>query len=130
MSLLCYECSAGSTNGATTEEPPGKKASHRLLKLSTIFLFIPSTFHALKTSINNGVNPLSFLSGTPALYGAGDVVFHLAGIQIPLYEYRAIQAGWWHFRNATRIWNVPYYIFGVEALLPFSIPFHIKKIIQ
>lgn len=54
----------------------------------------------------------------------------MAGIMIPLYEYWAIQAGWWHYQHAPMLWNVPYYIFGAEALLAFSIPFLIKKVIN
>ncbi len=54
----------------------------------------------------------------------------LSGLMIPLYEYWAIKAGWWQYQSTPMVWNVPYYIFGAEAILAFSIPFFIKRVIN
>ncbi len=41
---------------------------------------------------------------------------------IPLYEYMAINAGWWYYESAPMWGMVPIYIFVAEGLLMISIP--------
>jgi hypothetical protein len=60
----------------------------------------------------------------------GFLLMLLAGLMIPLYEYWAIKAGWWHYRHTAMIWGVPYFIFGAEAILAFSIPFFVKRVAE
>lgn len=41
---------------------------------------------------------------------------------IPLYEFLAIHAGWWHYENTKMLGPVPVYIFVAEGLLMLTIP--------
>lgn len=50
------------------------------------------------------------------------IVGLLGCIIIPLYEYLAIHAGWWHYEGAQMWGVVPIYIFVAEGLLMLSIP--------
>jgi hypothetical protein len=54
----------------------------------------------------------------------------IGGLMVPLYEYLAIDAGWWSYRDCPMIFGkVPYYIILAEALLVISIP-HLYQIVE
>ena len=54
----------------------------------------------------------------------------LGGINIPIYEYLAKGAGFWHYQNATMILNdtTPIYVIGGEVLLAIALPIIALKV--
>lgn len=52
----------------------------------------------------------------------------LSGLMIPLYEFWAIKAGWWHYKGTPMLHQVPVYIFVAEGLLALGIPVFIQRI--
>lgn len=51
------------------------------------------------------------------------IVAILGSLIVPLYEYLAIDAGWWSYRDTPMLFGkVPYYIIVAEGLLMISIP--------
>ena len=51
------------------------------------------------------------------------IMLILGSLLIPFYEYLAIDAGWWSYKNTPMIFHkVPYYIILAEGLLMVSIP--------
>ncbi|MEM6642852.1 MAG: hypothetical protein AAF616_07730 [Bacteroidota bacterium] len=59
---------------------------------------------------------------------AGLLLAFLGACLVPLYEYWAISAGWWHYEN-TKLWgSVPFYIIIAEGLLMIPVPYFISKL--
>ena len=64
---------------------------------------------------------------SPLVTGLLSIV--LGACLIPLYEYLAIKADWWHYVLAPEWWGVPRYIYIAEGLLLFPVAFLIRRAI-
>jgi hypothetical protein len=64
-----------------------------------------------------------WLTGRFGLWPACLLTGLLGGLNVPLYEYLAKYAGYWHYRNCRMILEaVPYYIIAGEFLFAFVLP--------
>lgn len=46
----------------------------------------------------------------------------IGGLNLPLYEYLAEQAGWWHYEGVSGIGNAPFFVILAEALVIGALP--------
>lgn len=58
---------------------------------------------------------------------SGIILMFIGAMMVPLYEYWAIESGWWDYQNVKEIYSVPLYVMLAEGLLMFLVPFFVEK---
>jgi hypothetical protein len=90
--------------------------------------YMPLSWMVMMLQLGTVANWLTSMWGLLKTTGALAV---LGGINIPLYEMLAHNAGWWHYQNTPMFLGVtPYYVILAEVLLSLALPLVVSQVAQ